>query len=223
MNNEQTTVTMTAEEYQEFLRMKKKREKEQAAEKRKGDIEAYKALVDECLHASIPELLGVSEALKEQKETVYARFAEVVRMKHELFGQKDGGQWSHTFSSTDGTMRIRVGSHTLDKYDDTADAGIDMVCAYISGLAGDDPKTRSLVDMVLKLLQKDNKTQQLKASRVLQLDRLAQESGNDQFIEGVSIIKAAYRPEESKRYIVAEIKNPETNKWEPIPLGMTEA
>jgi hypothetical protein len=51
---------------------------------------------------------------------------------------------------------------------------------------------------------------------------MADDSGSEQFIDGVRIIEAAYRPAISKFYVKAEKKN-EKNEWEIIPLGMTEA
>lgn len=218
---EKKTVQMSAEEYAEYQQMRADKEKRAAAEKRKADIEAYRQLVDDCINTTIPELAHLSEALAQKKRDVYERFNKAIELKQSLFGLREGGQWSHTFTDSSSSMRIKVGCHTLDQYDDTAEAGVELVRRYITSLAGDDEKTRSLVDMVLKLLQKDAKTQQLKASRVLQLDRLANESGNDLFVEGVRIIKDAYQPTESKRYVVAEVKN-ELGQWVNIPLGMTE-
>lgn len=212
---------ITAEEYAEYQAMLAAKQQKERAEKAKQDREAYRSLVDEAIRATMPELAGVSEALADQKEAVYRRFEEIVKLKGDLFGLKEGGQWSHTFTSSDSMMRIKLGSHTLDAYDDTAEVGIEKVREYIAGLAGDNPRTRELVNMVMKLLQKDAKSGQLKASRVLQLDKLAQESGSDEFIEGVRIIKEAYRPTASKRYVQAEVKD-ETGAWKNIPLGMTE-
>ena len=75
--------------------------------------------------------------------------------------------------------------------------------------------------MVLKLLAKDQKGN-LKASRIIQLRKIAEESGNDRFMEGVRIIEEAYRPAISKQYIRVEIKDA-NGMWKNIPLGMTEA
>lgn len=219
--NKKTSVVMTEEEFAEYQLMKAERERKERSKRAKEDREAYRSLVDETIAATIPELAGVSEALSEQKEAVYRRFEDIVKMKGELFGVKEGGQWSHTFTSSDSQMRIKLGSHALDAYDDTVDVGIEKVREYISALAGDSPKTRELVNMVMKLLQKDSKSGQLKASRVLQLEKLAQESGSEAFIEGVGIIKEAYRPAVSKRYVMAEVRD-EKGAWKSIPLGMTE-
>jgi len=78
-----------------------------------------------------------------------------------------------------------------------------------------------LVNAVLKLLSRDQ-TGNLKASRVMQLRKMADESGNELFIDGVRIIQEAYRPEVSKYYVRAEFKN-EQGAWVNVPLGMTEA
>ena len=189
MSETKINVPMTADELAEYQRMKADKERKALAEKAKQDREAYRSLVDEAIETSIPELAGVSEALAEQKAVIYKRFKEVIEMKSSLFRLKEGGQWSHTFTNSTGTMRIKVGSHTIDYYDDIADVGVEKVREYIASLAGGNPKTRELVDMVMRLLQKDAKSGQLKATRVLQLDKLAQESGSEEFIEGVRMIK----------------------------------
>lgn len=217
-----TTITITQEELELLNRAKLEKLAKEQKERQQRERESYRELVDDVINVSIPELLGVSQALKDQKDEVYKRFATVIEMKDELFGLKDGGQRSHTFTNSSSTARIKIGAHALDNYDDTAESGIEMVREYIASLAGDDDKTRSLVDIVLRLLQRDNKSGQLKASRVLQLDRIATESGNERFMQGVTLIKEAYRPIDSKRYVQAEIKD-EKGAWVTIPLGMTEA
>lgn len=108
----------------------------------------------------------------------------------------------------------------IDNYDDTVDAGIAKVKEYISSLARDE-QSKILVETVLKLLSKDSKGT-LKASRVLQLQQMAEKSGNADFIEGVRIIRDAYRPIESKSYVRAEYKS-DSGAWVSVPLGMTEA
>ena len=81
--------------------------------------------------------------------------------------------------------------------------------------------------MVMSLLAR-NAAGALKASRVVRLHKLADESGDPRFIEGVRIIEAAYRPVISRTYIRCEVRqiDPETQvvkDWEAIPLGMTES
>ena len=76
--------------------------------------------------------------------------------------------------------------------------------------------------MVMKLLSKDAKGT-LKASRIIQLRKMAEDSGAPEFIEGVKIIEESYQPIKSRTYLKAYVKNEQTGGWEQIPLGMTEA
>ena len=126
----------------------------------------------------------------------------------------------HTFTNSEGDKRITLGVYVTDGYRDTVEDGIAIVKEYIEGLAKDE-KTKALVSMVLRLLARDAKGT-LKASRIVQLRKVAMETGDDRFIEGVRIIEEAYQPEVSKQFIRAEIKN-ENGMWKPIPLGMTES
>jgi hypothetical protein len=75
--------------------------------------------------------------------------------------------------------------------------------------------------MVLRLLSR-NAAGELKATRVLQLRKMAQESGNERFMKGVQIIEEAYQPAVSKQFVRAEMKDKD-GIWTSIPLGMTEA
>ena len=53
------------------------------------------------------------------------------------------------------------------------------------------------------------------------LRKMADETGDERFQEGVRIIEESYQPTETKSYIRAEVKN-EAGAWVAIPLGMTE-
>ena len=217
----QTTVVMTAEEKAEFEAFQREKAKKAAEEKAKNDREMYKQMVDEEIANSIPVLLGISEQIKASKQTVMDNFKTILEMKADLFKTKvKDDQRSHTFTNSEGDKRITLGVYVTDGYRDTVEDGIAIVKEYIEGLAKDE-KTKALVSMVLRLLARDAKGT-LKASRIVQLRKVAMETGDARFIEGVSIIEEAYQPEVSKQFIRAEIKN-ENGMWKPIPLGMTES
>ena len=209
---------MTAQERQEFEAYKLAKEKKAAEAKRKSDREAYTALVDETIAAVMPELSSLSEAIAQQKTAAAEAFRGALEMKAELFGVKDDQQ-SHTFTNSESTMRITIGHYILDNYRDTVNEGIAMVKAYIESLARDDT-SRALVKAVLRLLSRDEMGN-LKASRVLQLQKMAEETGNEQFIEGVRIIQESYQPSPSKDYIRAAVRG-ESGAWVAIPLSMTD-
>ena len=209
---------MTAEERQEFEAYKLAKEKKAAEAKRKSDREAYTALVDETIAAVMPELTNISEAIAQKKTAAAEAFRGALEMKAELFGVKDDQQ-SHTFTNSEGTMRITIGHYMLDNYRDTVNEGIAMVKEYIESQARDDA-SRALVKAILRLLSRDE-AGNLKASRVLQLQKMAEETGNERFIEGVRIIQESYQPTPSKDYIRAAVRD-ESGTWVPIPLSMTD-
>lgn len=209
---------MTAEERQEFEAYKLAKEKKAAEAKRKSDREAYTALVDETIAAVMPGLTNISEAIAQKKTAAAEAFRGALEMKAELFGVKDDQQ-SHTFTNSEGTMRITIGHYMLDNYRDTVNEGIAMVKTYIESQARDDA-SRALVKAILRLLSRDE-AGNLKASRVLQLQKMAEETGDERFIEGVRIIQESYQPTPSKDYIRAAVRD-ESGAWVAIPLSMTD-
>ena len=209
---------MTAEERQEFAAFKEAKQKKEAEAKRKADREAYTALVDETIETVMPRLMNISDEIARRKTEAAEAFRGALEMKAELFGVKDD-QRSHTFTNSEGTKRIVVGHYLLDNYRDTVDEGIAMVKGYIESLAKDDA-SRSLVKAILKLLSRDSMGN-LKAQRVLQLRQLAEETGDDRFIEGVRIIQESYQPTPSKEYVRAAVRG-ENGGWKPVALSMTE-
>lgn len=218
--SEQRQVTMTAEQLAKWEAFQAAEAKREEAEHRKQQRETYAKMVDDELRTAIPELLNLSSGIKTVKDTVFGNFKAIIDMKAELFGTKDGGQYSHTFTNSDGTLRLTLGVNTVDGYRDTVEDGIAMVRGYIESLATDD-KSKALVSAVLRLLSRDGQGN-LKASRVLQLRKMAEESQDDQFLEGVKIIEESYQPNRTRRYIRAQRKNPATGAWVNIPLGITD-
>lgn len=221
MAENKEAVMMTAEEKAEFEKFQKEQQRKAAEQKAKEQRELYAQMVDSEIENSIPELLSVSEQIKTVKDTVHGNFKSILEMKAELFASKvKDDQRSHTFTNSDGNKRITLGVYVTDGYRDTVEDGIDIVKEYISSLANS-PETEALVNMVFRLLARDQKGT-LKASRIVQLRKIAEEVGNDRFLEGVKIIEEAYQPTVSKQYVRAEMKDKD-GQWKTIPLGMTES
>lgn len=222
MNEEnRQTVVMTAKEKAEFEAFQQAKAKKAAEEKAKADREMYKQMVDEEIEHSIPVLLGISEEIKESKQKVLDNFKTILEVKSDLFKTKvRDDQRSHTFTNSRGDQRITLGVYVTDGYRDTVEDGIAIVKEYIASLANDE-KTQALVNMVFRLLSRDAKGT-LKASRIVQLRKVAEDTGDARFLEGVRIIEESYQPEVSKQFIRAEVKD-KNGMWKPIPLGMTES
>lgn len=210
---------LTAEQRAELKAQLQAAEKAEK-EKKAADIAAYRRLVSETIDTSFARLEAESRKLAEVKREVYDMFESALKMKGELYGVKERGQFSHTFTNETGTLRITLGYNTLDEYDDTANAGIEMVNEYLDELAAS-PEAEQAVKICRSLLARDKKGT-LKPSRIITLRKHAAESGNKKFMDGVSIIMDAYRPSASKQYIRAERKN-EIGQWVSLPLGITEA
>lgn len=215
------TVFMTEEEKAEFEAFQQAKARKAAEEKAKADREMYRQMVDEEIENSIPVLLGISEEIKESKQKVLDNFKAILAMKSDLFKTKmRNDQRSHTFTNSAGDKRITLGVYVTDGYRDTVEDGIAIVKEYIASLANDE-KTQALVNMVFRLLSRDAKGT-LKASRIVQLRKVAEDTGDARFMEGVRIIEESYQPEVSKQFIRAEMKD-RNGMWRPIPLGMTES
>lgn len=212
-------VSMTAEERREFEAYRAEKAKKEAAARRKQQRADYAGMVDDELCTTLPILKELSEQIKVVKDTVFGNFDAILKMKSDVLGLTKEMQHSHTFTSSDSRFRLTLGVNTIDSYRDTVENGIAMVKAYIESLAKDET-SKALVNAVLRLLSRDQ-SGNIKASRVLQLRKMAQETGDEQFIEGVQIIEESYQPTESKKYIRAEYKN-DKGAWVNIPLGMTD-
>lgn len=219
-NVEKKVIEVTGEELEQYNAFKAERAKKNAKERAKKDREAYRDLVDETIEKTIPALVCLSKSIKDTKKAVLDNFKDAIEMKSDVLKLKKDGQRSDTFTNSKGDKRITVGVYTTDGYLDTVEDGIAIVKEYIEGLASDE-KTKALVKMVLRLLARDAKGT-LKASRVVQLRKIAEETQSERFMEGVQIIEEAYQPAISKQFIRAEMKN-ENGKWGCIPLGMTES
>lgn len=208
---------ISAQELEEFRIYKEEKARE---ERRKALQSDYVDLVDGEIAAAYGQLSLLSTEMAQIKRAVFDNFRSVIEMKTEQLGLgKEEGQRTHTFTNSDSSLRITLGNYTVDTYRDTVEDGIRMVTDYIESLAKDDASS-ALVSAVLRLLSR-NKSGQIKASRVLQLRRLAEESGSEQFLDGVKLIEESYMPQVSKSFIRIESKDAETGEWQNIPLSLS--
>lgn len=213
-------VEMTPEEFAKMQAIMAEHRRKEEAQRAKEEREAYRSLASTTVDELFPKLEEASTALTGLKREVYDAFARVIETKKEVMGTQANDQRSHSFLSEDGKKRIIVGYYQRDGWDETVEDGIAKVKDYISSLAGDE-ETRKLVDIILDLLSRDGKGN-LKADKVLQLDKYAESIQDVRFSEGVAIIKEAYRPVRTKDFVRAQVKNA-MGGWDDLPLGMTEA
>lgn len=227
MDKNTQTVEMTAEDLEQFQLFKQEQARRQAEERIELLRKNYNDMAEDFVNRTIKKLSPLSERIKKQKEEVLEEAAALTALKRELL-DIDGKAMpkSHQYSNAAGNKRVTIGVYETDAYDDTVEEGIAIVKEYIESLASDE-RSAQLVKMVMSLLQR-NAAGALKASRVVRLHKLADESGSPRFIEGVKIIESAYRPAISRTYIRCEVRNIDeqtgvVKDWESIPLGMTES
>ena len=220
-NKTNTQVAMTDAEFQEFQAYRAEKARKEAEQRRKQLREDYARMVDEEIEAAMPELQSVSQDIKTIKGKVIDNFQAVIGIKRELLQMKEQEMpRSHTFTNSAGDKKIILGNYVTDGYRDTVEEGIAKVREYIESLASDE-KSKALVGMVMRLLSRDSKGT-LKASRIVQLRKIADETGDPEFMEGVRIIEESYQPAVSKTFVRAEYKD-EKGIWRQVPLGMTES
>ena len=225
-NNTQA-VEMTAEEFAAYQQFKAEQAKKEAEARINALRDSYSAMAEAFISKTIKKLTPLSENIRKKKGEVLEEFSALQKLKAELL-DIDGKNMpkSHTFTNEAGDKRVTIGVYETDNYDDTVEEGIAIVKEYIESLAQDE-KSAQLVKMVMSLLAR-SANGALKASRVVRLHKLADESGDPRFIEGVKIIEAAYRPAISRTYIRCEVRemDPESGvikDWTILPLGITES
>jgi hypothetical protein len=198
--------------------LKAQLENEEKAEKarKQKERDMYKQLVDETVKKAVEKLKTLSMQMELVKQEVFAEFGTLIDTKNELFKTKLGRQ-SDTFTTNDGSMSITLGNRMNEGWDDTVEAGIDKVKAYLNTLAKDD-NSAALVQTVMSLLAKGRKDA-LKANKVLELEKLAMTSQDPDFIDGINIIKQAYRPVPTCQFIQVELKD-EEGKARKLPLSL---
>lgn len=211
------TVQMTPEERAEFEAFKQEKEAKAEKARIKEERETYKEMKDATIRTNFELLKGVSSFLLDAKNTIFGNMGTLIDMKDELYKTKSDRQ-SDTFSTEDGEISIKLGNRINEGWADTMDAGVQKVKDYLKTLAKDE-NSANLVETVMNLLAKDRKGN-LKANKVLELEKLATKSGDENFIDGINIIKESYRPTPSCQFIEVRFKDDE-GKERSLPLSMS--
>lgn len=211
------TIKMTPEEKAEYEAFKKERAKKAEKARIEKERVTYKEMKDATIRTNFELLKGVSSFLLDAKNTVFGNMGTLIEMKDELYKTKSDRQ-SDTFSTEDGEISIKLGNRINEGWADTVDVGVQKVKDYLKTLAKDE-NSANLVETVMNLLAKDRKGN-LKANKVLELEKLAVKSGDENFIDGINIIKEAYRPAPSCQFIEVRFKDDE-GKERSLPLSMS--
>lgn len=194
------------------------KEAEKAEEKKKQENrKAYKQMASEAVPKLFESLAVVSKYLSESKEMVFKSVQDIIELKNEAYGVKEGQQ-SHTISSEDGSKSITLGYRVVDNYDDTIKAGIEKVKQYKATLAtSKDAKTA--LEMIDSLMKEDANGN-LKTSRVIELDQFAKKVDHPLLNDAIEIIKAAYKPVKTCYFVEAKYLD-KTGQKQSLPLSIS--
>ena len=219
---ETKTVRMSAEEQAQFEAFKAEQERKRMAEEKRAQRQMLQQMTDEVMDEAVGILRGCNEQLREAKRRVIETFSTLMELRKEVNSEEGKReQDSYMFTSSDGMRRIRIGYNMQDNYLDQVEEGIGKLRSYLQSLAKDE-ESQQLIDLVMRLLARDTKGN-LKASRVIQLGQLAERSGDEEFMEGIRIIREAYRPTRSKLYIrCSERKAGSDDGWQDMALSLAE-
>ena len=187
------------------------------SQKRQDSIDAYKSMVDEFCADTFSRMQKVSELMRIEKERVFAAAELLIEQKEALFKTKQD-RHSNQFTTADGKVTVALGYRTNDGWDDTVNEGIAKVKEYLESLAATEEGAKA-VNIILKLLAKDKKGN-LRASAMIQLEQEAVKNGNPLFVEGVQIIRDAYRPVDSCQFISVSFKD-ENGVKHNLPLSLS--
>jgi len=182
-----------------------------------AERDTYKQLVSDTVQDSFKPLVGLSKHIMNIKKLVFDNFESIVEMKNEIYGTKESQQ-SHTFTTLNGTISIKIGHRVTESFDDTMTAGEMKVKAYIATLAKDD-ESAATVEALMDLLKKDAKGN-MKASRLLELRKWANRVQNEEFSDGIRIIEESYKPVKSCQFIEVKFKD-EHGKEHALPLSIS--
>lgn len=174
------------------------------SQKRQESIDAYKQMVDEFCQDVFGRLKRVSDQMRAEKERVFSAAELLIEQKEKLYNTKQD-RHSNQFTTSDSKITVALGYRTNDGWDDTVNVGIAKVKEYLQSLAATEEGARA-VGIIMKLLAKDKKGN-LKASAMIQLEQEAAKLGDPLFIEGVQIIRDAYRPVDSCQFISVSFKD----------------
>lgn len=211
------TVQMTPEERAEFEAFRQDKAKKAEKARVEKERETYKEMKDATIRTNFELLKQVSGLMLEAKNTVFGNMGTLISMKDDLYKTKTERQ-SDTFSTEDGEISLKLGNRINEGWADTVDIGVQKVKDYLKTLAKDE-NSANLVETVMNLMAKDRKGN-LKANKVLELEKLAVKSGDENFVDGINIIKNAYRPSPSCQFIEVKFKDDE-GKERSLPLSMS--
>jgi hypothetical protein len=209
-----TTLKNLSPEEKELLKAEIKAEEKT----KKSERVQYKELASDEVIKHTQSLVELVNRMRDLKIDIFKSFQTLVASKGEVFDLKDT-QKTHTFTSLDGKFRIIMGVRDISSWDGTEDAGVQKVKEYLGTLAKD-AASGKLVKMIEAMLKPDKKGN-LDPRRIIELSKIAEDAGDDNFTDGINIIMRAYSVVSSQVFLECMVRD-EHNKWNNINKNFSE-
>jgi hypothetical protein len=204
---------LSAEDKAALIEELETKKRNQANERKK-----YKELQSEMVVETVGELVSIGKTIKETKQKAFDTLRTLVVQRGEVFDVKDV-QKTHSFTNSDGSMKIIMGVREVNSWDGTEAAGVSKIQEFLATKAKD-ADSATLVNMVTGMLKPD-KTGSLDPRRIMELSKAAEEAGNDLFTDGINIIMKAYSMTGTQVFLEAFFKD-KNNKWRNISKDFSE-
>lgn len=181
----------------------------------------YKKMASEAVAVVFPVLKAASQCLTDAKQYAYDNLNTLISLKAEVYGREQDQQ-THTFTNEEGTVSITIGHRIVDGWDDTCNTGISKVSDFLNNLgANKDKDTKRLISTIHRLLSKDGQGN-LKANRVLELKKIAEEFNNSELTDAIKIISDSYQPKKTRRFVSCYFRD-NNGVQVLLPLNITDA
>lgn len=208
-------------EQRNTLLIQAKQELLESENRKKAERANYKKLVTEAVQIVFPVLQEMSKALTVAKQYAFDNLTTLIGLKAELYGREQDQQ-THTFTNEDGSVSITIGHRIIDGWDDTCNTGIDKVKDFLEGLGENkDADTKRLIKTITRLLSKDA-AGNLKAARVLELQKIAEDFNNPELTDAINIIRDSFKPKKTKQFVSCYYRD-ENGEQRLLALNITDA
>lgn len=199
----QETISMTAQERQEFEAFKAKKQEREARERRKADRETFKKLSEEFVNANINYLAMHQQATEKVINDLFKEYKHILELKGEVYGNRVDTQDSHTSTLEDGSASITIGYNVSIGFDGTESEGVKKIRNFINSLTDtqDNDKVKKLSKMVNTFLKPNAKTGMLNPVKIIELSKLREEFGSEDFNDGIDIIFNAQVRSRNSMYV----------------------
>lgn len=201
---------LTAEELEELLEKKRKKE----AMKAEADRKKYEAERDELVVNMANVALDLNRQMREFKQ---AAFDQLLQFKERLdeYGEiRKNSKGGFSLVNDAGDARVKYTYRSLSFWDERSAKAEDLLKDFLADTIK--KKDQTLHDIILELLEK-NKKGQLEFARISKLYKYEDRYNDPRWKEALKLFKESFNSSESKYDLYFQVKD-ERGEWQTLNL-----